>query len=144
MFCWNSQVATKPNQDLNLFKPHTVLTESGRSVCVCVCVCVCGEGEILQCFKAAMRLPPLLNSTCPRLSGMSRVECWKLFNVSANTAVAIFMVNVITEDDNWTLGNFFHSMLLIPKSRSCSLKSRRENLWTRKSVNIYTTASRTA
>jgi hypothetical protein len=30
-----------------------------------------------------------------RLSGMSRVECWKLFKVSANIAVAIFRVNVL-------------------------------------------------
>jgi hypothetical protein len=29
-----------------------------------------------------------------RFSGMSRVECWRLFNVSANIAVAIFRVNV--------------------------------------------------
>jgi hypothetical protein len=29
-----------------------------------------------------------------RLSGMSRVECWKISNVSANISVAIFRVNV--------------------------------------------------
>jgi hypothetical protein len=86
-----------------------------------------------------------------RLSVMSNIECWKLSNVSASIATAIFRVNIYwlgvsgsrakktpnryiftlkmaTAMFTETLNNFQHSTRLNPESRSCTLNSSRENL----------------
>jgi hypothetical protein len=60
---------------------------------------------------------------------MSRVECRKLSNSSANAAVAIFRVTTATIAE--TMNNFQRSTRIIPEGRSCTLNFSHENVRSR-------------
>jgi hypothetical protein len=71
-----------------------------------------------------------------RHSGMSRVEHWKISNISANIAVAIFRATMLV---GWTLDNFQNSTWFIPERRSFILNYSSKNWRTRLCTVRWTT-----